>query len=240
MKSKKYVHLVVALLVIVMTTSGLDILNTTLHAAEFTDDHSDPTHPAFPKEVVLIDVGHGGIDGGTSFQKIVEKDINLNIALKVFMLLKSKGYHAVLNRSNDYALSDDNKWLHSSSRHLRDLAQRKELSRQIPTLLVVSLHVNWGKSPTKKGPLVLHQNEGRSYLLADAIQQQLNPLYGTDRQIKLGKPFYILKYIQDPAVIVETGFLSNPEDRAMLTNPRQQLVIAESITAGIMDYLTEI
>ncbi|HEY2495205.1 MAG TPA: N-acetylmuramoyl-L-alanine amidase [Paenibacillus sp.] len=235
---KKTIHLAVVLLVMIMATAGFD--HTTLYAANFSDDHSDPVHPAFPKEVLLIDVGHGGIDGGTSFQEIVEKDINLKIALKVFMLLKSKGYYAILNRSNDYALSDDNNWLRSSSRHLRDLAQRKELSRQIPTLLVVSLHVNWGKSPAKKGPLVLHQNEGRSYLLADAIQQQLNQIYGTHHQPKLGKTFYILKYIKDPAVIIETGFLSNPQDRAMLTNPRQQLLIAESITAGIIGYLTEI
>ncbi|WP_052675937.1 N-acetylmuramoyl-L-alanine amidase [Paenibacillus sp. IHBB 10380] len=237
---KKTVHIVVVLLVMVIATAGLNLTNRTLYAAGFSDDHSDPVHPAFPKEVLLIDVGHGGIDGGTSFQQIVEKDINLKIALKVFMLLKSKGYYAILNRSNDYALSDDNNWLRSSSRHLRDLAQRKELSRQIPTLLVISLHVNWGKSPAKRGPLVLHQNEGRSYLLADAIQQQLNRLYGTHQQPKLGKPFYILNYVKDPAVIVETGFLSNPQDRAMLTNPRQQLIIAESITAGIIGYLTEI
>ncbi|MGF7045663.1 N-acetylmuramoyl-L-alanine amidase [Paenibacillus sp. DS2015] len=240
MNLKKTFHLTVALLVMIMTTASLYLSNTTLYAAKFSDDPLDPVHPAFPKEVVLIDVGHGGIDGGTSFQKIVEKDINLKIALKVFMLLKSKGYYAILNRSNDYALSDDNHWLHSSSRHLRDLAQRKELSRQVPTLLVVSLHVNWGKSPSKRGPLVLHQNEGRSYLLADAIQQQLNLLYETNQQPKLGKPFYILNYIKDPAVIVETGFLSNPEDRAMLTNPRKQLVIAESITAAIIGYLMEV
>ncbi|AOZ94007.1 N-acetylmuramoyl-L-alanine amidase [Paenibacillus crassostreae] len=198
----------------------------------------DPVHQAFPQEIILIDAGHGGIDGGTTFQNIVEKDLNLIIAKKVFMLLRSKGYDAILNRSGDYALSDDNHWLNNSSRHLRDLAQRKELSRSIPTQIVVSLHVNWGQRSNKRGPLVLHQNEGRSFLLANIIQQQMNPLYDTHQQPVYGRPYYILNYVQDPAVIVEMGFLSNAEDRAMLCNSRKQLAIAEAIVAGIISYLT--
>ena len=199
-----------------------------------------PEHPAFPHEVIIVDAGHGGVDGGTSFQNILEKDINLAIAQKLFMLLRSQGYDAVLNRTADYALSDDNHWLRSSSRHQRDLAQRKELSHQLPTLIVVSLHVNWGRNPSKNGALVLHQNEGRSVLLADSIQQQLNPLYQTKGSIRLGSPFYLLNQVKDPAVIVETGFLSNAADRAMLCNRRGQLKIAQAIANGINYYLTAI
>ncbi|MCJ8010408.1 N-acetylmuramoyl-L-alanine amidase [Paenibacillus sp. KQZ6P-2] len=197
-------------------------------------------HPAFPTDVIIVDAGHGGIDGGTSFQDILEKDINLAISQKLFMLLRSKGYHAVLNRTGDYALSDDNHWLNSRSRHQRDLAQRKELSQQIPTLIVVSLHVNWGRNTAKRGGLVLFQDEGRSVLLASAIQQQLDLLYGTRGSIKHGRPFYLLNQVADPAVIVETGFLSNAEDRAMLTDRRGQLKIAQAIANGINYYLTVI
>ncbi|MEK4357081.1 N-acetylmuramoyl-L-alanine amidase [Paenibacillus sp. FSL M7-1455] len=197
-------------------------------------------HPAFIRDVIIIDAGHGGIDGGTSFQNIMEKDINLAIAQKVFMLLRSMGYHAVLNRTGDYALSEENHWLGTRSRHLRDLAQRKELSRQIPTLVVVSLHVNWGRNTSKRGGLVLFQNEGRSVLLASAIQQQLDQLYGFKGNIEHGRPFYLLNQIADPAVIVETGFLSNAADRAMLTDRRGQLQIAKAIADGINYYLTVI
>ncbi|MDR9854344.1 N-acetylmuramoyl-L-alanine amidase [Paenibacillus sp. VCA1] len=197
-------------------------------------------HPAFTRDVIIIDAGHGGIDGGTSFQNILEKDINLAIAQKVFMLLRSKGYHAVLNRTGDYALSDENHWLGTKSRHLRDLAQRKELSQQIPTLVVVSLHVNWGRNTAKRGGLVLFQNEGRSVMLASAIQDQLDQLYGFKGNIQHGRPFYLLNQIADPAVIVETGFLSNAGDRAMLTDRRGQLKIAKAIANGINYYLTVI
>ncbi|MGN7355800.1 N-acetylmuramoyl-L-alanine amidase [Paenibacillus sp. SAF-054] len=197
-------------------------------------------HPAFPRDLIIVDAGHGGIDGGTSFQNFLEKDINLAIAQKVFMLLRSQGYHAVLNRTGDYALSDDNHWLNSRSRHLRDLAQRKELSQQIPTQIVVSLHVNWGRNTAKRGGLVLFQDEGRSVLLASAIQQQLDQLYGNKGIIQHGRPFYLLNQVADPAVIVETGFLSNAEDRSMLTSRRGQLQIAEAIANGINYYLTAI
>ncbi|MBE9915474.1 N-acetylmuramoyl-L-alanine amidase [Paenibacillus donghaensis] len=197
-------------------------------------------HPAFPRDVIIIDAGHGGVDGGTSFQNILEKDITLAISQKVFMLLRSKGYHAILNRTGDYALSDDNHWLKSRSRHQKDLAQRKELSQQIPTLVVVSLHVNWSRNTANRGGLVLFQKEGRSVMLALAIQEQLDQLYGLKGSIKHGRPFYLLNQVADPAVIVETGFLSNAQDRAMLTDRRGQLKIAKAIVNGINYYLTAI
>lgn len=195
---------------------------------------------AFPEPVVLIDAGHGGVDGGTSFHEILEKDINLDISRKLYLLLKSKGYMAALNRSEDYALSDENHWLKSRSRHLRDLAQRKGLSDELTTSIVVSIHVNWANSRSKRGPLVLHQKEGKSALLAWAIQNALDPLFGTRSSPTLGKPFYLLNHTRYPAVIVETGFLSNPGDRAMLTKSKGQMDVAKAIAAGIMQYFMEI
>lgn len=203
------------------------------------DEGKDLRH-AFPEPVILIDAGHGGIDGGTSYEQILEKDINLEIGRRLYVVLRSHGYRAILNRTGDYALSDDNRWLHSRSRHLRDLAQRKELSEQLPASIVVSLHVNWGRNKSKRGPLVLHQNEGRSVVLADSIQRSLERFYQLEaaRVPEHGKPFYLLNHIDCPAVIVETGFLSNAEDRAILTNGRGQQRIAEALYRGISEYFT--
>nr|WP_245339254.1 N-acetylmuramoyl-L-alanine amidase [Paenibacillus shirakamiensis] len=195
---------------------------------------------AFPDSVVLIDVGHGGIDGGTSFEKILEKDINLDVSRKLYMILRSQGFKAVLNRSEDYALSDDNRWLKSRSRHMRDLAQRKGLSQEITTAVVVSLHVNWGRNSIKRGALVLHQDEGRSVLLAHAIQDHLDHYYDINSSPVLGKPFYLLKHTEVPAVIVEMGFLSNPLDRSIMVRTKGQTELAEAIASGITAYFTEI
>lgn len=193
---------------------------------------------AFPEPVILIDVGHGGIDGGTSYGDILEKDINLDISRRLYMLLRSHGYRTILNRTGDYALSDENRWLKTRSRHIRDLAQRKELSEQVPASIVVSMHVNWGRNKARRGPLVLHQNEGRSAFLATSIQNSLDALYDSHRLPQVGKPFYLLKHVDSPAVIVEMGFISNTKDRAMLTSKRGQQKIAEAIYAGIVQYFT--
>lgn len=200
------------------------------------DDHV--SHAAFRHPVIILDAGHGGIDGGTSADDLLEKNINLSISQKVYMMLKSRGYAVVLNRDGDYALSDDNTWLKSRSRHLKDLAQRKGLSDELPSDLIVSVHVNWSKKEKSHGPVVLHQREGRSYLLAESIQSSLNTMYQTDRQVEWGKPFYLLNYIKKPAVIVEAGFISNLHDREMLSSNSGQKQIAEAISSGIIYYLS--
>ncbi|WP_440118692.1 N-acetylmuramoyl-L-alanine amidase family protein [Paenibacillus sp. QZ-Y1] len=198
------------------------------------------THHAFAAPVILLDVGHGGIDGGTSAHGVLEKDVNLAISQKVYLLLRSKGYAVIINRLGDYALSDDNRWLNSRSRHVRDLAQRKSLSEEVSTDIVVSIHGNWSPKSSTRGPVVLHQKEGRSYLLAQSIQDSLNDLYGIQREIVWGKPFYLLNYVKQPAVIVETGFLSNATDRARMSNPAEQKRIAQSIASGIIYYLSAV
>lgn len=198
------------------------------------------SHHAFATPVILLDVGHGGIDGGTSAKGVLEKDINLAISQKLYLLLRSKGYAVIINRLGDYALSDDNRWLNSRSRHHRDLAQRKSLSEEVSTDIVVSIHANWSKKAAIRGPVVLHQKEGRSYLLAEAIQSRLNDLYGTRHGIEWGKPFYLLNQVKHPAVIVETGFLSNAKDLAMINDPEGQKRIAQAIADGIIFYLSAV
>lgn len=187
--------------------------------------------------LVLIDAGHGGIDGGTSYGELLEKDITLALSKRLFLLLRSDGFHAVLNRTGDYALSDENRWLRSRSRHIRDLAQRKELAETLPATAVVSIHINWARSSSQSGPVVLYREEGQSYLLARSIQDQLNRLYGTQTLPKPGKPFYLLNKITAPTVIVEAGFISSPSDRARLTSPEGQENIAEAIAEGVAAFL---
>ncbi|WP_083677932.1 N-acetylmuramoyl-L-alanine amidase [Paenibacillus sp. FSL R7-0337] len=192
------------------------------------------------QRIILIDAGHGGIDGGTSYGSILEKDITLAISRRLFLLLRADGFDTILNRIGDYAPSDENLWLRSRSRHLRDLAQRKELAETLPANVVVSIHINWAKSPSKHGPLVLYRQEGRSFLLARTIQDQLNRLYGMKNDPVRGKPFYLLNKITATTVIVEAGFVSSPADREKLCTPKGQEEIAEAIANGIAAYLMEV
>lgn len=234
----------VALLTFILCTPSAlamtDISNPTSNTTSIDSTDDKDLRHAFPEPVILIDVGHGGIDGGTSYGDILEKDINLAIGRRLYMVLRSHGYRAILNRTGDYALSDDNRWLKNRSRHIRDLAQRKELSEQVPASIVVSLHVNWARNKSRSGPIVLHQNEGGSAFLAYSIQNSLEQLFDSSslHYPEIGKPFYLLNHIDSPAVIVETGFLSNPQDRALLINSRGQQTIAEAIYSGILEYYT--
>lgn len=191
---------------------------------------------ALPSTIVIIDVGHGGIDGGATSGDMLEKDINLAIARKLYIMLRSQGIAAVMNRTGDYALSEDNRWHVTRSRHRKDLSHRRQLTEEIESELLVSLHVNWSKNGSRHGPLVLHQNRGESALLAFCIQDALNRQQKTAFLPREGKPFYLLKRVKQPAVIVEMGFISSSTDRAMLTDPRHQKEIAAAIASGIRQY----
>ncbi|XID93979.1 N-acetylmuramoyl-L-alanine amidase [Paenibacillaceae bacterium WGS1546] len=191
---------------------------------------------AIPTADVLIDAGHGGIDGGTHWNGILEKDINLAISRKLYLILRSKGYKVILNRTGDYALSDDNRWHLTRSRHRRDLSQRRGLSNEIGAKLFVSIHVNWSSKGNKRGPLVIHQSEGRSAMLARFIQDSLNRQQRRYRLPQAAHQYYLLNRVEIPSVIVETAFLSNPGDRAMLTSVPGQNRIAAAIAGGIVAY----
>ncbi|MGG1657944.1 N-acetylmuramoyl-L-alanine amidase family protein [Brevibacillus sp. NRS-1366] len=186
---------------------------------------------------ILIDVGHGGIDSGTSHGNLYEKDINLQIAKRLYQHLTAAGYSVAMNREEDIALSDDNRWLNSRSRHLRDLAQRKNLVKEIVPQMMLSLHVNWSSDTKRSGPLVLYQSNEQSYMLADLLQVSLNNLWGTKANPIKGKTYYMLRHNYCPSVIVEMGFISNGSDRKQLTNPDGQEKIAQAITAAVSEYV---
>ncbi|WP_442603435.1 N-acetylmuramoyl-L-alanine amidase [Paenibacillus sp. KN14-4R] len=186
---------------------------------------------------VIIDVGHGGIDGGTTFGTLYEKDINLIIANKLFRELSKRGLAVIVDRTGDHSLSDHNQWLKNPSRHKRDLAQRKQLANDLHPKLMVSLHVNWSKRPFHHGPLVMHQNTELSVYLAEMIQNSMNRLFQTRKLTIHGKPFYLLNHTTCPTVIVEMGYISNPEDRNRLTTTKGQDAITKSIAEGIMEFL---
>lgn len=189
----------------------------------------DPIH-------VVIDVGHGGVDIGTSYNNIFEKDINLQIAKYVYEELEASGYHVVLNRDGDYALSDENHWLNSSSRHKRDLAQRRQLAAELTPQLFISLHVNWSSYSRAHGPLVIYQKNNQSFMVADMIQHSLNHIYQTKKEPVVGKTYFLLDHSLCPSVIVEMGFLSNQSDRQRLIDPKEQQKIATAIKEGIHEY----
>ncbi|MEI7025213.1 N-acetylmuramoyl-L-alanine amidase family protein [Paenibacillus sp. y28] len=205
-------------------------------AAPVNTASAAPAGLLYPTADVLIDAGHGGVDGGCTFSDILEKDINLAVAQKLYAHLRAQGWNPVLNRTGDYALSEENHWA-KASRHNRDLAQRKLAADSLQPRMLVSLHVNWSKRKSANGPVVLYQYTQPSYMLSLLLQQRLNTLYKTNETVQYGKPYYLLNRTRIPAVIVELGFISNARDRNFLTTAHGQDALAEVLADGINGYL---
>jgi len=187
---------------------------------------------------ILIDVGHGGVDSGTTYGSLYEKDINLQVAKELYRQLTEAGFNSALNRNEDIALSDDNRWLKIRSRHLRDLAQRRNLAKVIDPQMMLSLHVNWSADSKRRGPMVLYQGNEQSYMLAQMLQNALNRHAGTKHKPVKGKTYYMLRHNYCPSVIIEMGFISNAQDRAEMTSPAGQKKIAQAIREAVSEYVT--
>lgn len=191
---------------------------------------------------IVVDAGHGGIDGGTHFNnQIFEKDLNLDVALKLRDTLVSQGAEVVITRESDIELGHLNN--ESPSRHQRDLLARLRIIEKESPHLFVSIHINSLPShPSVRGPMVFYgSKKEHSKLLAVLIQERLNNIQFNNFQQKknraLKRDFFLLRRAPYPGVIIELGFLSNAVDRKHLQIPEFQHVLAEAVSDGIREFL---
>ncbi len=193
--------------------------------------------PSAGRYQVVIDVGHGGIDSGkVSADGILEKDVNLVIARKLKVLLEQENIEVTMTRDSDtglYRESDTNK-------KVADLQNRCELIEKIHPDCTVSIHQNSFSSPEVKGAQVFYygQSEGGAQL-AKLIQASLVRRVAPEnhRQAKANESYYLLKRTVSPTVIVECGFLSNPEESRLLVSEDYQDRLVWAIHMGVMEYL---
>ncbi len=193
--------------------------------------------------VIVIDPGHGGIDGGTSRDGVLEKEINLDIAQKLKSILVKQGYKIIMTREEDISLESlDNS---RKSRHMRDLAARSDIINSSNAQLFLSIHVNSNfKKPTTSGAIVFFNKKyEQNKTLALCIQNQLNNMVVDGKKRSTHSPvqakYYVLDYTDVPGVIVETGFISNEEERQELVKDTFRLELAKSISKGVEQYLNE-
>lgn len=191
-------------------------------------------------KVIVIDPGHGGCDPGTiGVSGSREKDINLKIARKLKTVLQQAGAVVIMTRENDRYFNDARKtslWDES----IHGIEERVKIAAAYRADLLISVHVNSFPSPRWRGAQVFYQQgskEGKR--LAELIQEEITrELKNTDRLAK-EIDAYILRHSKMPAVIVETGFVSNPEEEKLLQDELYQYRLAWSIYAGIVRYLSE-
>lgn len=182
-------------------------------------------------KVILIDSGHGEWDPGkVGSSKILEKDINLEIAKKLQAHLEQGDAYVLMTRVEDKALG--------SNKHA-DMAGRKYIANTSEADILISIHQNSYSSGSAKGPQVFHyDNSENSKNLAQAIQLQMNACLGrsSGRKPAINPSYFILRTTTMPAVIVECGFLTNSWDRDSLRQEAYQERVAWAIYTGIIDY----
>lgn len=187
------------------------------------------------QKVIVIDVGHGGSDPGkVSADGIKEKDINLQIALYLKDYLIAQDYTVYMTRETDCGLYDD----HAKNKKNSDLNNRIQFFKDKNAYCVVSIHQNSYPDTVPHGAQTFYfegSEEGKSF--AESVQHSLLQFDNTNtRQAKSSSSYYLLKHSQVPAIIVECGFLSNPEETAKLTDANYQKQLAYSICLGVCKY----
>lgn len=192
--------------------------------------------------IVVIDPGHGGVDGGTNQDGILEKDINLAIAKKLRSDLEGKGYKVVMTREEDVSLDglDDS----NSSRHQRDLNARLHIINNSNAQLFISIHINCNRNrPATDGSIVFYsdkypQNRQLAYLLQRSFNSMIvDGVARTVHDPQLSN-FFLLKHSSVPGVIAETAFISNAAERKHLTEESFQEQLAKAMSVGVEKYLT--
>lgn len=191
--------------------------------------------------VIIIDAGHGGVDGGAvADDGTVEKELNLDIALKLNELLISKGYKTILTRDGDYSIHDESADT-VRKKKVSDLHNRLEIVNSNKNAILVSVHQNYFTESKYSGTQVFYSpNALESSVLADCIQKkvvsQLQP--DNTRQIKQSdSSIFLLFNSQIPSVMVECGFLSNQNETNKLKDEKYRQQMAEAVCDGIIKYL---
>ena len=192
-------------------------------------------------QTVVIDPGHGGQDGGAvAADGTAESEINLAVSLRLEQLLRFAGVRTELTRREDVMVCDPGLET-MRQRKVSDLHNRASFVNGIPNAVLLSIHQNsLPGHPGVSGAQVFHNGQDGAEALALCIQNDLNMAVNTREKAakRIDDSIFIMKHADCPAVLVECGFLSNPEETVLLQQPDYQLHMAAAIAAGFCQYCT--
>lgn len=186
---------------------------------------------------VVIDAGHGGIDGGVvGSSGVKESDLNLEISKRLRRCFEDAGFRVVMTRQTGGGLYG----VATNGFKKRDMQKRKEIIEKARPNAVISVHLNRFSQSSRRGAQVFFEQaneQGRN--LALALQKSFNEMEEAVRECRaLTGDYYILNCTDYPAVIAECGFLSNSEDEKLLIDADYQEKLAYAIFKGTVDYLS--
>ena len=187
----------------------------------------------------IIDAGHGGVDGGaTSCSGKLESAFNLEISLRLRDLLHFLGYETKMIRTSDISVYTEGHTI--AQKKISDLKKRVRICNEIENAILLSIHQNIFPDGRYSGAQVFYAASDGSKDLATHIQKELirflNP--GSKRAAKKASGIYLLEHIQCKGVLIECGFLSNPEEEAKLRSADYQRKLSCVIAASVISNLT--
>lgn len=172
-------------------------------------------------KTIIVDAGHGGSDVGATREGIYEKDLTLDMSKRLAAILKKKGYNVLMVRDSDVFVS---------------LKDRVDFANTNKGDLFVSIHVNSSVTPEGNG-LETHYFTDVSYDFAKTVHKEFaSAINSKDRGLFKSK-FYVINHTECPSILVETGFISNPDERKALLTPERKQKTAEAVAHGILKYL---
>jgi N-acetylmuramoyl-L-alanine amidase len=187
---------------------------------------------------VVIDAGHGGVDPGAKSETgILEKEINLDVALKLKKHLAQVGVYCIMTRESDQDFFNTPNI--ASSKKKRDLIYRTRIANESKADLFLSIHANSFPQPIYRGAQTFfNSNDPLSKRLAQTIQYQLIKDLGPNNRRPKPGDFRVLNDTRMPGVTIEIGFLSNPDEAKLLSDPQYRDRVAVAIFHGVIGYFS--
>ena len=194
--------------------------------------------PVTREHRLVIDPGHGGIDGGaTSCTGVLESRINLEISLRVNDLFRLLGYDTVMIRTGDESIHTEGNTI--AAQKISDLKERVRIANETENAVLISIHQNTFSDSRYHGSQVFYAPTQGSDRLAEQLQQSLIACLEPDsnRKIKKADHVYLMQHINCTGVLIECGFLSNPEEDAKLRSKDYQKFLSAVIVSTCSQYL---
>lgn len=189
-------------------------------------------------QTIIIDAGHGGVDGGAiSCTGVLESQINLKIALRLRDLCHLMGFETCMIRTSDISVYTEGKTI--AAKKASDLRQRVRIVNSTNGGILISIHQNTFSDSQYSGAQVFYAATDGSKALADQLQNTITGSInkGSTRESKPAGSVYLMQHINRTGVLVECGFLSNPSEEAKLRNAEYQKRICCAIVSGLSQYI---
>ena len=191
------------------------------------------------KHRIVIDAGHGGIDGGaTSCTGVLESHLNLEIALRLEDMFHLLGYETVMIRRTDESIYTEGNTI--AAQKVSDLKERVRIASETPDAILISIHQNTFGDGKYHGAQVFYTDDEFSQKMARTVQQNMISILNPDsrRKCKPAKGIYLMDNIKCPGILIECGFLTNPKEEASLRSEDYQRkmcgVIAATVSAVLV------